>query len=209
MADMKHVVLAGDSIFDNGVYTGGGPDVVTQVRGLLPAGWKATLLAVDGATTLNIPYQMERFPAEATHIVMSVGGNNALTEATRLGLSLFGQTMNSQPVSWEALADVMDGFERGYREAVEACLEKKVPTTVCTIYNGCFPDPEAQRTARVALTIFNDVILRVAREKSLAVIELRSICRMPGDYANPIEPSSAGGEKIARAIVEQVTRGGR
>jgi hypothetical protein len=33
------------------------------------------------------------------------------------------------------------------------------------------------------------------------VIDLRLVCTEPADYANPIEPSSGGGEKIARAIV--------
>jgi hypothetical protein len=36
------------------------------------------------------------------------------------------------------------------------------------------------------------------------VIELRAVCSRPEDYANPIEPSSAGGEKIARAIARLV-----
>jgi hypothetical protein len=40
---MSHLALIGDFIFDNGAYTGCGPDVVTQVRGLLPKEWAATL----------------------------------------------------------------------------------------------------------------------------------------------------------------------
>jgi hypothetical protein len=48
---MRHVVLLGDSIFDNKAYTSGGPDVVTQLQGILPSGWRATLGAIDGATT--------------------------------------------------------------------------------------------------------------------------------------------------------------
>jgi hypothetical protein len=39
---MPHGALIGDSIFDNTAYTRGGPDVVSQVRGLLPRGWEAT-----------------------------------------------------------------------------------------------------------------------------------------------------------------------
>ena len=38
---MPHVALLGDSIFDNGAYTSGGPDVVTQLRAILPAGVSA------------------------------------------------------------------------------------------------------------------------------------------------------------------------
>jgi hypothetical protein len=50
------------------------------------------------------------------------------------------------------------------------------------------------------LTVFNDAILRVAFENALSVIDLRLICNTPSDYANPIEPSSLGGAKIAAAI---------
>jgi hypothetical protein len=35
---MAHIILLGDSIFDNGVYVPGGPDVVKQLRQVLPAG---------------------------------------------------------------------------------------------------------------------------------------------------------------------------
>lgn len=38
-----------------------------------------------------------------------------------------------------------------------------------------------------------------------SVLDLRSICTGPADCANPIEPSSAGGAKIAAAIAAAVT----
>ena len=78
---MPHIVLLGDSIFDNASYTRGGPDVITQVRERLPQGWKATLLAVDGSVTLNVPAQLERLPQDASHLVLSVGGNDALVKS--------------------------------------------------------------------------------------------------------------------------------
>ena len=65
---MPHLVLLGDSIFDNGAYTDGGPDVVSQVRGLLPPGWNATLLAVAGVTTDRVGDQLDRVPRDATHL---------------------------------------------------------------------------------------------------------------------------------------------
>jgi hypothetical protein len=48
------------------------------------------------------------------------------------------------------------------------------------------------------------VILRTAVDLHLDVIELRAVCTQPRDYANPIEPSSEGGLKIARAIASAV-----
>jgi len=78
---MPSVVLIGDSIFDNARYTSGQPDVISHVHGLIPAGWQATLLAVDGPTTNDIPAQLRRLPPDATHLVLSVGGNNAIMNA--------------------------------------------------------------------------------------------------------------------------------
>jgi len=81
---------------------------------------------------------------------------------------------------------------------------KMVSAVLCTIYDGNLPDPELQRRASTALTIFNDVILRTAAAEGIPVVELRNVCTESADYANPIEPSVAGGRKIARALVAAV-----
>ena len=52
------------------------------------------------------------------------------------------------------------------------------------------------RTSFFALAVFNDVILQVALARNLDVIDLRAVCSTPSDFANPIEPSAVGGEKI-------------
>jgi hypothetical protein len=199
---MPHIVLLGDSIFDNGRYTGDGPDVISQVRQLLPAGWQASLLAVDGATTEEVPSQLKRMPSNASHLVLSVGGNNALMNSDILRMPA-----NSTSQAIGALADVSSRFEEGYRKAVDACRRQGLPLAICTIYNGCFPDVDFQRAVSTALMVFNDVILRVGIEFRLPIIDLRFVCSSPFDYANPIEPSSVGGAKIARAIMNLVTGG--
>ena len=58
---------------------------------------------------------------------------------------------------------------------------------------------------QTVLMVFNDVILRVAIEHRLSAIDLRLVCSSTEDYANPIEPASPGGAKIARAIVNLVS----
>ena len=196
---MPHVVLLGDSILDNGAYTGGGPDVVTQLRAALPAGWAATLAAVDGSVAAHLPGQVARIPRDATHLVVSAGGNDALGHTdllTRRAQSA------AQVLGW--LADAAEEFERRYRAGLAAVLARGLPTVVCTIYHGNFPDAEFQRLAVTALGAFNDAILRAAFEEGLTVIDLRLICNEPADYANPIEPASHGGEKIARALARAV-----
>ena len=105
------------------------------------------------------------------------------------------------------LADAAQAFETRYRRMLAAVLRRGLPVTVCTIYNGSFPDALMQRLASTALTVFNDAIMRAAVEAKIAVIELRLVCSERADYANPIEPSTHGGAKIARAIVRALTNG--
>ncbi|MFL5281410.1 MAG: hypothetical protein ACJ8AW_10540 [Rhodopila sp.] len=75
---MQHVVLLGDSVFDNAAHVGSGPDVVTQLRRRLPPGWRASLLAVGGSVISDMAQQLARLPTDASHIVNSIGGNDAL-----------------------------------------------------------------------------------------------------------------------------------
>jgi len=199
---MPHVVLLGDSIFDNSAYTCGGPDVVTQLREILPAPWRATLAAVDGATTQDFDPQRRVLTSDVTHAVLSLGGNDALGHA-----DLLDTRVRSSAEVLERFAVAAGAFEARYRRAVSAVLSQRVELTLCTIYNGNFPDADFQRLASTALAVFNDAILRVAFERKLTVIDLRFICNVPADYANPIEPSSHGGAKIARAIVRALELG--
>jgi len=196
---VSHIVLLGDSILDNRAYTEGGPDVVSQVRELLPHGSHATLFAIDGSTAEDIPSQVQRIPSDATHLVLSAGGNDAIMNS-----DLLLKPLDSTAKALAVLADVAQGFEKKYRRAVAVCRKTGLPLTICTIYNGNFPDREYQRLASTALMVFNDAILRVGFEYRLTVIDLRFVCSSPEDYANPIEPSSKGGAKIARCIVASI-----
>ena len=89
---------------------------------------------------------------------------------------------------------------------LDRILERRLPTAVCTIYDARFPDPQEQRLVVTALSIFNDVITREAFARRLPLIDLRLICDEPDDYANPIEPSAKGGDKIA-GVIAQVAAG--
>ena len=197
---MPHLVLVGDSILDNGAYTRGGPDVASQVRALLPCDWNTTLLAVDGSTINSVAGQLSRLPKDTTHVVLSVGGNDVL-----MHLGILETPSSSMARSVETLASLAAEFEGRYRAAIATCLETRLPLAVCTIYNGCFADQSFQRIASTILSVFNDAIIRVAVEHALPVVDLRSICHAAEDYANPIEPSSIGGAKIARVIAGLVT----
>jgi lysophospholipase L1-like esterase len=197
---MTHVVLLGDSVFDNAAYVGGGADVLTHLRRRSPAGWGASLLAVDGSVVEGVHRQLERVPAGATHLVVSAGGNDALHRA-----HIIEERAGSTAEVLLRLADVAEGFESGYRGMLRAALETGKRAAVCTVYYPRFPDALAQRLAVTALTVFNDAIIRAAFETGVPLLDLRLICGEDADYANPIEPSEAGGAKIADRIIRLVS----
>jgi lysophospholipase L1-like esterase len=200
---VSHVVLLGDSIFDNAAYlTAGAPDVVRQVHQLLPHGSKATLAAVDGSSTRDVREQLRYLPADATHLVVSAGGNDALDSSDFLTAPA-----RSTAEALLGLADIADEFERGYLAMLAEVLARGLPTAICTVYYPRFPEAALQKMAVTALTVFNDCIIRAAFAHDLPLLDLRLICTEEGDYANQIEPSARGGEKIARSIVELVEHG--
>jgi len=189
-----HITLLGDSVLDNRAYTMGEPDVATHLRRLLPDSVDVTLCAVDGSTTSDLSPQIKNLPASTSHIVVSIGGNDALLNSDLLrtpvtstseALLLFGKRVRE--------------FELAYGQAIDSILTLQRRTAICTVYNGNLNPAEAA-LARIALMMFNDVILRCGFERHLAIIDLRFVCNEQSDYANPIEPSGSGGFKIAKAI---------
>lgn len=199
---MPHVVLLGDSIFDNAAYVPGEPDVVQQLAAALPPGWRATLAAADGAVTTGVERQLAGVPRDATHLVLSIGGNDALGH-----IDILERRAGSAAEVLDLLADVAESFEERYRAVLRRVLAVGLPLAVCTIYEGALPDPAMQRRASTALVVFNDAILRSAADAGVDVIELRLLFTDPSDYANPIEPSTRGGAKLAQAIVRMLTEG--
>lgn len=196
-----HVALLGDSTIDNRAYTDGQLDVAEHLRALLPGSWRATLLAVDGSTADDVVGQLQAVPADASHLVISVGGNDALLNVDMLSVAV---TSTAQALT--LFGARVGEFERAYRAAVKAALALDRRTILCTIYNAEL-EPDLAPLARVALMMFNDVILRTAFENRLDVIDLRLVCTHPTDFVEQIEPSATGGRKIADAIARAIGAG--
>ena len=198
-----HVVLLGDSIFDNALYVPGGPSVLEHVRRLLPRDWRATLLALDGAVVSSVFRQLERLPEDATHLVLSVGGNNALWTAGNY-FSLETATVRD---ALEKIAEAQGEFASEYRKLIDELRAVGKPLAICTVYDA-IPGLAASEIA--GLCLFNDIITRTAFQVGATLIDLRNLCREASDYSglSPIEPSAAGGGKIARAILDAVLGGG-
>ncbi len=197
----KHIVLLGDSIFDNQVYVGiTGTPLICYLNSFLDKESKATLMARDGSIMRNVYQQIVLLPKDTTHIVLSIGGNDI-----HHNILFLEEPASSVKEVLLRLNSMITEFEKKYVELLRHIKKLKKPLTVCTIYNCYFEDTDLQTSVETALSLFNDAIIRNALKLSIPVIDLRGVCTEPTDYVNNIEPSDSGGRKIAGAIYKFFT----
>src|SRR5207248_1145455 len=121
----------------------------------------------------DVPRQLARLPADASHLFVSVGGNDALGES-----SILREPACTVGEALDLLHQVQTRFRDDYRKMLQVVLRVGKPTTVCTIYDAI---PGLGPAERVALAGFNEVILREAFPAGLAVIDLRLVCDHAAD----------------------------
>jgi len=126
---VSYVALVGDSVFDNAAYVSGGSDVRQQLSSLLPLGSQTTLLARDGAVISEAVSQVQHLPRDATHVVISAGGNDALRES-----GILDQPAESVAAAVEMLAAIQNAFGQAYAGLLDAVTSTGLPAAVCTIY---------------------------------------------------------------------------
>lgn len=190
----RSIVLAGDSIFDNAAYVIGQACLTEQLSELVGQEDDVVMVAVDGHCVVDVKGQLEHLPERASHIFVSAGGNDALSNYQVL--------MDEFLSSFELLqrwSTIQSGFRTAYRNMLEAVTALNRHAAVCTIYDAV---PGVEPEALTALSLFNDVIVSEAVATGLPIVDLRRICTNPDDYSDisTIEPSCCGGAKIAAAL---------
>ncbi len=199
---MSNVILLGDSIFDNAVYVPPNQSVTDHLRLILPTEIKVTLLAIDGSVTSQVATQLNQLPPDATHLFVSSGGNDAL----KAKYQIMDMDRNLEALRFlKIIATEVKQFRNEYRHLVSRIGKLNLPTTVCTIYSSI---PGLEDEYKTVLSAFNDVIIQEAVAKHLPIIELQQVCTDAKDYSamSPIEPSAAGGKKIAGRIAVVLTQ---
>jgi hypothetical protein len=201
---LSHVVLLGNSIFDNAAYvTAGTPDVVRQVRQRLPHGSEATLAAVDGSKTRDVQEQLRRLPADATHLVVSAGGNDALGSSDFLAAPA-----RSTAEALLGLADITDEFERSYLAMLARVLARAPPKAICTVYYLRLPEAVLQRMAITALAVFNNCIIRAVFAHGLPLLNVRSICTEERDTPTRSNPLHGAAKRSSARSCTRPTSSG-
>ena len=201
----KVVALLGDSIIDNKVYVGENELSVTEhLQKINDEDYYFEMIAVDGDTTKEvIDNQLEKIRANNSHIVLSIGGNDLLQK-----LDIMFNETSGMIASLEIASQTIEKIKNRYEAILLHLKTLNQPVLLCTIYEGDLQsDPylaEVEDAGKVLLGMMNDAIHFLGNKHDLEVLELRNIFTEVSDYANPIEPSHSGGEKLAKAIIDWV-----
>jgi len=195
---MRHIVLVGDSIFDNASYVDVGHSVTDQLKAAVSDGCQVTMLAVDGDVVLNVIDQLQDLPEDTSHVFISCGGNDALAVA-----HVLSQPANNVGEVMDMFTDIKSDFEKRYQSMLTQVQSQVENITICSVHDSI---PGFEQSALTALSFFNEVILKEAFRINAALIDLRLICNEASDYSSvsPIEPSKQGGTKIVEQIIKVV-----
>ena len=223
---MNNIFLLGDSIIDNATYVKKHEkDVESHLNSLFTCDSQIIInnRAVDGHTMKDLLDNQlsEEGLNEATHIVTSIGGNDLLQNISFLQMtSKLSEVMdkNARIGKWgarelnpsrnkvfeETYFEIIKPMQQEYESIVANLSNYRAKLLLCTVYEGDLVDSDEFSdviySSKTMLSIFNDQVYRTAKKYSCEVLELREIFVSSEDYANPIEPSHIGGEKLAKAI---------
>lgn len=198
---MPHVVLLGDSPFDNAAYIKGGLSIIEKLRLHLPPDWQATLLAHDGDVIEDVLAQTKKLPADASHLIISCGINDALEQ-----LGLLQEPTTSIIAGLNILARAAKVFTSRYHSMLEHVKTLNKNVVVCILYNP----PQLDPGTLMALALVNDMIVHEVVRAGLSLVDLRLICNERSDYSpiSSFDVSESGGEKIASVIAGILTPDG-
>ena len=226
----KKIILLGDSIIDNKSYVLSNElDVTEHLEKLFSNDPNVVIEnhAVDGDTM----HQLERDHLDsnllsgATHIVVSIGGNDLLHNISFLQTTselskimgkgaMIGKwgakelNPSRNKVFEETYFEIIEPFKKQYETIVANLSNHRANLLLCTVYEGDLVDSDefsdVSNSSKTMVSIFNDIVYRVANKFNSDVLELRDIFISSDDYANPIEPSHIGGEKLAQSIVQWI-----
>jgi len=229
----KNILLLGDSIIDNRSYVLEGElEVTAHLKKLYldEPDVSITNNAVDGDTMYDLKNNHLDTPdiEEASHIIVSIGGNDLLhnisflqrtSELSKImgkdarigkwGVKELNPSRNK--VFEETYFEIIKPFIKQYEAIVANLSNHRAKLLLCTVYEGDLVDSDefsdVNNSSKTMVSLFNDIVYRTANKYDADVLELREIFVSPEDYANPIEPSHIGGGKLAKAMQKWVDNG--
>ena len=205
---MTSITLLGDSIIDNKTYVQQQEySVLEHLQNISKN--EFLQLAYDGDTTVNVLERQlqSQEVAKSSHLVLSIGGNDLLQNILFLH---DGPIENINKALSDVHKQILKPLEQRFETIVEKLSSHRANLLLCTVYEGDLGRTDEFRdvldSSKIMVSSFNDTVYKTASKYNADVLELRHIFASPEDYANPIEPSHVGGERLAQAIMDWIQK---
>lgn len=183
---VTHIVLLGDSIFQNNNYVPKSKSVEYLLKEKLSI--PSLVLAHDNAIIYDIPKQYNSMPlnlnAKTTNLYISIGGNDLLN------LYEHNNTNNSKLFNmvWEI-----------YKKTILMLIDSTQCNIILTdIY--FITDPNYSKYIPM-IKKWNSNLYQFADQHKLNVFKISKILTQPKDFTNSIEPSVIGGNKMVNSFI--------
>jgi hypothetical protein len=183
---ITHIVLLGDSIFQNKKYVPKSKSVEYLLKEKLSI--PSLVLAQDNAIIYDIPNQYNSMPidlnAKSTNLYISIGGNDLLN------LYEHNNTKNTNlfNIVWEL-----------YKKTILMLIDSTQCNIILTdIY--FITDPNYKRYIPI-IKKWNSNLYQFANQHKLKVFKISKILTQPKDFTNSIEPSVIGGNKMVNSFI--------
>jgi len=183
---VTHIVLLGDSIFQNNNYVPKSKSVEYLLKEKLSI--PSLVLAQDNAIIYDIPKQYNSMPlnlnAKTTNLYISIGGNDLLN------LYEHNNTNNSKLFNmvWEI-----------YKKTILMLIDSTQCNIILTdIY--FITDPNYSKYIPM-IKKWNSNLYQFADQHKLNVFKISKILTQPKDFTNSIEPSVIGGNKMVNSFI--------
>ena len=208
MEIMTSITLLGDSIIDNKTYVQQQEySVLEHLQNI--SKYEFLQFAYDGDTTVNVLERQlqSQEVAKSSHLVLSIGGNDLLQNILFLHE---GPIENINKALSDVHKQILKPLEQRFETIVEKLSSHRANLLLCTVYEGDLGRTDEFRdvldSSKIMVSSFNDTVYKTASKYNADVLELRHIFTLSEDYANPIEPSHVGGEKLAQAIMDWIQK---
>ena len=184
----KNIVLIGDSILNNSVYTFQNQSVPDLISKQLEKTPEKTLynLAKDGATISDCSNQLHGLPSNLnsieTNVFISAGGNDILNS----------RRLNSVSV---------DALFNKYMELIKT-VKTKLTNSNIVLLKLYYPVKSTYKSFYTVIKQWNQLLDDNSSVIGYKLLQTDTIIVSKEDIVYDVEPSAKGGDKIAEAIVD-------
>ena len=197
LAEKKNLFLIGDSMLNNQLYVPDGDSVYHKVREQTRN--TVHLLAKDDAVITEMYSQLHKIPPHfnnsATYVCVSAGGNDLL------GMQSLIYTNSFKKDSQEEMDDIF----KEYTKFISA-IKMRLPDATLLLLNLYYPPsmPHLKTVVAYWNELLSNTFSNDSVTKNIRVIQVDKVFTDPTDFVSRIEPSSEGGDKLSKLILDNI-----